>query len=200
MDPGPQDADAKRVFARERRMHHPPLLEAIVADAQVTAAHRGERSRFRSRADALAQSLRLAWTSDAFCAQVLYRLQARLQAAGMPVLPRLAHRLAMATAQVSIGDPVVVEPGVYIVHGQVVIDGITRIGSGAVISPFVTIGLKEGNFVGPTLDRNVAVGSGARVLGPVRIGAGARIGANAVVIDDVPEGSTAVGVPARPSG
>ena len=63
----------------------------------------------------------------------------------MPVLPRLAHRLAMPIAQVSIGDPVVVHPGVYILHGQVVIDGIVEIHSGAVIGPFVTIGLRAGD-------------------------------------------------------
>ena len=63
----------------------------------------------------------------------------------MPVLPRLAHRLAMAIAQVSIGDPVVVHPGVYIVHGQVVVDGLVEIHEGAVIAPFVTIGLRAGD-------------------------------------------------------
>jgi hypothetical protein len=50
--------------------------------------------------------------SDAFLAQALYRAEARLQALGVPVLPRLAHRLAMALAQVAIGDPVVIHPGV----------------------------------------------------------------------------------------
>ena len=47
-------------------------------------------------------------------------------------------------AQVSIGDPVVA-PGVYIVHGQVVLDGLVGIGPGVVISPFVTIGLRAGD-------------------------------------------------------
>ena len=45
----------------------------------------------------------------------------------MPVLPRLAHRLAIADARVSIGDPVIIHPGVYIIHGQVVIDGLIEI-------------------------------------------------------------------------
>ena len=83
--------------------------------------------------------------SDAFLAQALYRVKARLQALGVPVLPRIAHRLAMALAQVSIGDPVVVHPGVYIVHGQVVIDGLVEIHSGATICPWVTIGLRAGD-------------------------------------------------------
>jgi serine O-acetyltransferase len=185
---------------REVRSRHPHLREALRADAQVTAAHRGERHEFRSRADAALQILRLMWTSDAFLAQALYRVKARLQALGVPVVPRLAHRLAMAIAQMSIGDPVVVHAGVYILHGQVVIDGITEVHSGAVIGPFVTIGLRSGDLVGPTIERNVSIGAGAKVLGRVRVGAGARIGANAVVVDDIADGSTVIGVPAQPIG
>lgn len=182
---------------REIRSRHPRVREALLADARVTAAYRGERHEFHSRADATIQTLRLIWESDAFLAQALYRVKARLQALGIPVLPRLVHRLGMAIAQISIGDPVVVHPGVFIIHGQVVIDGITEIHSGAVIGPFVTIGLREGELVGPTVERNVTIGTGAKVLGKLRVGAGARIGANAVVIDDVAERATAVGVPAR---
>lgn len=182
---------------RERRARHPALREAVVADARVTAAHRGERSEFRSRGDTALQILRLCWVSDAFLAQALYRLKARLQALGVPVLPRLAHRLAMLTAQVSIGDPVLVHPGVYIVHGQVVIDGITEVHPGVVVSPFATVGLRAGNYTGPTIGPDVHIGTGAKVIGPVTIGARAAIGANAVVVDDVPEATTVVGVPAK---
>lgn len=165
--------------------------------------HRGERHAFRSRFDLASQMLRLAWVSDAFLAQALYRVKARLQALGVPGAPRLAHRLAMTLAQVSIGDPVVIEPGIYIVHGQIIVDGIVEIGAGTVVSPFVTIGLRAGELVGPTIGREVSIGTGAKLIGPIRIGDGARIAAGAVVIDDVPPGATAVGVPARvipPSG
>jgi serine O-acetyltransferase len=103
----------------------------------------------------------------------------------------------MMTAQVSIGDPVLVEPGVYLPHGQVVIDGMVEVGAETAISPWVTIGLLTGGYKGPTIGRDVRIGTGAKVLGPVVIGDGARIGANAVVLDDVPAGATAVGVPAR---
>src|SRR5256885_2678841 len=143
--PGVDSKLSARSLMDEIRSRHPRLGEALLADARITAGYRGERSEFRSRADAGVQVLRLMWVSDAFLAQALYRLKARLQALGVPVLPRLAHRLAMAIAQVSIGDPVVVHPGVYVLHGQIVVDGLVEIHPGVTIAPFVTIGLKAGN-------------------------------------------------------
>jgi serine O-acetyltransferase len=170
----------------------------VIADAKITLRLRGERSSFRSPADAVAQVLRLALVSDAFLGLMLYRCKARLQALGVPLFPRLAHRLAMVVAQVSIGDPVVVEPGVYIMHGQVVIDGLVSIASGVMIAPFVTIGLRAGDVQGATIDRGVSIGTGAKVIGRVRVGAGAVIGANAVVVSDIEPGATVAGAPARP--
>jgi serine O-acetyltransferase len=190
--------DPRREFLAALRGRHPPLGEALAADARVTARYRGERHEYRSRADLALQMVRLAWVSDAFLAQALYRVKASLQARGVPVAPRLAHRLAMALAQVSIGDPVVVAPGVYVIHGQIVVDGLVDIGEGVVIAPFVTIGLRAGDVRGATIERGVSIGTGAKVIGPVRIGAGAVVAANAVVVDDVPAGATVVGAPARP--
>jgi serine O-acetyltransferase len=187
-------------FWHDIRSRHPRLREALPADARITARLRGERHEFTSTLDIAIQILRLAWVSDAFLAQALYRAKARMQTRGIPILPRLAHRLAMAIAQVSIGDPVVVAPGVYIVHGQVVVDGLVEIGPGTAIFPFVTIGLRAGELRGATVERDVSIGTGAKVIGPVQIGAGATIGANAVVVDDVAAGSTVVGAPARPVG
>jgi serine O-acetyltransferase len=197
---GEPDPEIKRAFKRDLLARHPRLREAVVADARLTAEHRGERFEFRPGLDTLIQTLRLIWVSDALIGQALYRVKARLQALHVPVLPWLAHRLAIAIAGVAIGDPVVVHSGIYLLHGQVVIDGITQIGSGAVIGPFVTIGLRAGDFDGPRIESNVEIGTGAKIIGPVRIGAGAKVGANAVVVDDVPEGVTVVGTPARPVG
>jgi serine O-acetyltransferase len=179
------------------RAGHPGLRRALLADAEITARHRGERAEFTSRFDAVAQIVRLGWCSDAFAAHALYRAKARLQALGVPLLPRLLHRLAMIVAQVSIGDPVVMAPGVYIVHGQVVIDGLVEIHEQVVIAPFVTIGLRAGDVRGPVIERGVSVGTGAKIIGPVRVGAGATVGANAVVVSDVAPGATVAGAPAR---
>jgi serine O-acetyltransferase len=186
-------------FLSEIASRHPGFREAVLADARVTLRHRGERDEFTSGIDALVQVVRLIFASDAFLAQLLYRLKARLQRAGVPGLPRIAHRLAIVTGQVAIGDPVVVQPGVYLLHGQVVIDGVVEIQPGVVIGPFVTIGLRSGDIAGPTIDRDVSIGTGAKLLGGIRVGAGASVGANAVVVDDVPPGATVVGAPARPT-
>ncbi len=132
---------------------------------------------------------------------LVYRLQAWLRKRGVPLLPNLCRRLTMLLAGVSIGDRVEVGPGLLINHGHVIIDGTTRIGPFCSIAPFVTIGLDTGgpdvSLDGPTIGRFVFIGTGAKILGPVVIGDNARIGANAVVISDVPANATAVGVPAR---
>jgi serine O-acetyltransferase len=190
---------------RDRRARHARFCEAVLTDARVTAAHRPSEIRgikaggrhIPDRAGQWARVLRLAWESDAFLALMLYRAKARLQSLGVPLLPRLAHRLAMAIAQVSIGELVVMQPGVYLLHGQVVIDGLVEISGDNVIGPFVTIGLVADDAIGPTIGRGVRVGTGAKILGPIQVGAGAVIGANSVVLSDVPAGATAVGVPAR---
>lgn len=189
---------SRKEFWRALRARHPRLRHALRADAEVTALYRGERHEFGSALDTAGQVLRLAWVSDAFLAQALYRVKARGQALGVPVLPRIAHRLAMALAQVSIGDPVVVAPGVYLIHGQVVLDGLVEVGAGTIIAPWVTIGLRAGDVRGATIEPGVSIGTGAKIIGGVRIGAGAQIGANAVVVDDVPAGATVMGIPARP--
>ena len=71
-----------------------------------------------------------------------------------------------------------------------VIDGLVEIGAGTVIMPGVTIGLREGprsgGLRGPTIGKDVEIGTGAKILGPITLHRGARIGANAVVLQDVP--------------
>lgn len=191
------DKVAARRFRRERAKKHPRFVAAVLADAQFASARRGRPVRNPTRFRLGCEAVRLTVVTDGFIGLMLYRCKARLQALGIPLLPYVAHRLAIATAGVCIGTPVLIDAGIYLPHGQVVIDGLVNIGAGTAIRPWVTIGLIEGKFAGPTIGRNVMIGTGAKVLGPVTVGDRASIGANAVVMLDVPPGATAVGVPAR---
>jgi serine O-acetyltransferase len=175
----------------------PRFLDAVLADAKVTAAYRNERWEFHSSADAFTQALRLMWRTDAFLAQVLYRAATRLRATRIPLLPRIAHRLAMAGAQICIEDGAVLHPGIYIAHGQVVIQGDVEIHSGAVIFPWVTIIGSTHDGGRTTIGPRAQIGTGSTIVGPVSVGASASVGANSVVEDDVPDGVTVVGAPAR---
>ena len=90
----------------------------------------------------------------------------------------------------------------FIDHGFTVIGETAEIGDNVTIYQCVTLGgTNPANGIPgkrhPTLEDNVIVGSGAQILGPITVGPRARIGANAVVTDDVPEGATMVGVKAR---
>ncbi len=182
---------------REVNSRQPPFMKAVLADARVAAAYRNERHEFRSRLDGVLQVLRLMLQTDAFLALTAYRMKARLQALGIPVLPWIAHHLAIVSGQVSIADGAVVHPGVFIPHGQVVIYGLVEIRPSVTLLPWVTVGPIGGVYIGPRIGPGVHIGTGAKVLGDIEIGAGARIGTNAVVLDDVPPNTTVVGMPAQ---
>jgi serine O-acetyltransferase len=79
--------------------------------------------------------------------------------------------------------------------GAVVIQA-NRIGRDVTVQGSITIGMRDSTGF-PTIGNDVFIGCGARILGSITVGDGARIGANAVVLVDVPPGCTAVGVPAR---
>jgi serine O-acetyltransferase len=195
---GAPQSEATVAYWATVRSRHPPFLDAVAADARVAAIRLGDRRRFPSRAEALFHAIRLSLVTDAFLALVCYRAKAACQARRIPVIPRILHRLAVMIGQIAVGDPVVIQPGVYMPHGQVVVDGMVEVGTEVALLPFVTIGLRAGSVQGPTIGPGATIGTGAKVLGPVRVGPGARVGANAVVVSDVPDNATVVGVPAKP--
>lgn len=84
-------------------------------------------------------------------------------------------------------------------QGGIVIHGAAVIGDGSYIRQGVTLGNRSLNepHNAPVLGKNVNVGAGAKLLGKVHVGDGAAIGANAVVLEDVPPGATVVGIPAK---
>lgn len=191
------DTAQRRRLRDDWKNRQPGFRQAVRADARAAARGRGDRFDYGSGLDLLIQVVRLAVVTDAFLALLCYRAKVACQVRGVPVVPRILHRLAIVTGQVSIGDPVVIEPGVCLPHGQVVVDGITHIGPNVTISPFVTIGLRAPHFVGPTIGAGTRIGTGAKVVGEVTVGRHAVIGANSVVLDDVAERATVVGAPAR---
>ncbi len=129
----------------------------------------------------------------------LYRLARWCHLRRIPLLPWLLYslnRILFATVlppSAQIGKDVVLGyRGLGIViHRQAVIGNRVNVG------PKVTIGGRAGIPGAPRIDDDALLGSGAQILGPIRIGRGAQVGANAVVLCDVPDGATAVGVPAR---
>ena len=140
---------------------------------------------------------------ESWLAVWLFRVKTRLRGWGVPVAPVLCDLISRALFRVQIGDRVRIGPGLMLTHGNVVIDGRTSIGRDCQINPWVTIGLTNSRKIGfsvqgPTIGDNVHVGTGAKVLGPIRIGDHVRIGANAVVVSDVPPNTTVVGIPAKP--
>lgn len=91
----------------------------------------------------------------------------------------------------------------FIDHGMGVVIGETaEIGDDCTLYHGVTLGGTswEKGKRHPTLGNNVIIGAGAKILGPIHVGSGARIGSNAVVVKDVPEGATMIGIPARMAG
>ncbi|MEO6629189.1 MAG: hypothetical protein ABIP03_11555 [Aquihabitans sp.] len=185
------------MLSESQRLHQPTFITAVRADTAITAQFRGDYYDFRTPVDAMIQAIRLACITDSFFAQVCYRAEVACRQRQVPAFPWILHRLSISCGQISIGPPVVMRPGVYIPHGQVVIDGLTMIEPGVVLRPFITIGLRDGMPLGPTIGENTRIGTGAKVFGPVTLGPDVQVGANAVVTRDVPAGHTAVGIPAR---
>ena len=115
-------------------------------------------------------------------------------------LARFISQLARFLTGIEIHPGATIGRGLFIDHGMgVVIGETTEIGDNCTIYQGVTLG-GTGKDTGkrhPTIGNNVLIGSGAKVLGPFKVGDNSKIAANAVVLSEIPENSTCVGVPAR---
>ncbi|MDD4807113.1 MAG: serine O-acetyltransferase, partial [Oscillospiraceae bacterium] len=129
-----------------------------------------------------------------------YRRAHRLLENGHPFLARWVSQRSRHKTGIEIHPGAKIGKGLFIDHGMgVVIGETTEIGDNCTLYQGVTLGGtgKDKGKRHPTLGNNVLVGTGAKILGPMKIGDNARIAAGAVVLEEVPANATAVGVPAR---
>lgn len=133
-----------------------------------------------------------------------HRVAHRLYTARLFFLARLVNHVSRMTTAIDIHPGATIGRHLFIDHGFTVIGETAEIGDNVTIYQCVTLGgtAPDNGVAGkrhPTLHDNAIVGAGAQVLGPITVGRGARIGANAVVTRDVSEGAVMVGIPARPT-
>ena len=133
-------------------------------------------------------------------AMFAYRVANKLYRSEHYFSARMISQIARRLTGIEIHPGATIGSGLFIDHGMgVVIGETTEIGDNCTLYQGVTLGGtgKDSGKRHPTLGDNVLVGAGAKVLGPVNIGSGSKIAAGAVVLGDVPENCTAVGVPAK---
>lgn len=166
------------------------MLSSIIADFRIVF----------ERDPAARNGIEVLFCYPGLHALMLHRIAHWLYTLGIPFIPRLISHLARFLTGIEIHPGANIGQGVFIDHGMGVVIGETAIvGNYALIYQGVTLGGtgKESGKRHPTLGENVVVGSGAKVLGNLLIGNNVRIGANSVVLKDVPSDCTVVGVPGR---
>jgi serine O-acetyltransferase len=154
-----------------------------------------------ARDPAVDSRLEMALASPGLHAVWVHRLSHRLwQRPGTRLLARLLSQVSRSVTGVEIHPGATIGRRLFIDHGMGVVIGETaEVGDDVLLYHGVTLGGRTLQRVKrhPTVGNQVTIGAGARVLGPVLIGDQAQIGANSVVVKDVPAGSVATGVPAR---
>jgi serine O-acetyltransferase len=134
--------------------------------------------------------------ADGTITMIFYRLMQASQRYHLSPVAMLFNRLNSIFGQCVIGRGAEFGPGFVILYSNgIVINSLVRGGSHVTITHQNTIG--EIEHRAPVLGDHVYVGAGARILGAVTVGSHTKIGANAVVVNDVPDGATVVGIPAR---
>jgi serine O-acetyltransferase len=135
-----------------------------------------------------------------FHAILVHRLAHRLYRLGIPLVPRVMSQISRFFTGIEIHPGATIGRRFFIDHGSgVVIGETTEIGDDVLLYQGVTLG-GTGNEKGkrhPTIGNRVVVGTGAKVLGNIRIGDNVKVGAGSVVVHPVPDNSTVVGIPGR---
>ena len=161
---------------------------------------RDELRSILTRDPAAGSVLEVALTYPGFHALLLHRAAHFLWVKKLPLLARILAAFSRFFTGIEIHPAAAIGAELFIDHGHGVVIGETAIiGKHVTIYHGVTLGgtsLSSGKRH-PTIEDEVIIGAGAHVLGPITVGKGARIGANAVVVKDVPAHATVVGIPAR---
>lgn len=131
-------------------------------------------------------------------ATLLHRIAFWSHRRHIPLVPTLLAQANIALHAIDMPPSVDVGPGLYLPHTVGTVINAVSIGKRVTIQGGVTVGMKSSQEF-PLIEDDVSLSAGCRVLGGIRVGRGAVIGANAVVLHDVPRGATMVGVPARPT-
>ncbi len=166
------------------------LIESVKSDIESV----------KRRDPAARSTIEILLTYSGLHAIIMYRAAHWFHTRKMFVVARCISQFARFLTGIEIHPGAKIGKGFFIDHGAgVVIGETTEIGDNCLVYQGVTLGGtgKEKGKRHPTLGNNVMVGSGARVLGPFKVGDNAKIAANAVVLEEVPPNCTAVGVPAR---
>jgi len=175
----------------------PGLIARAVAEVRqdVAAAH----TRDPAARDVSALEILATWPG--VHALLAHRLAHALHRARVPIAPRVIAATARSVTGIEIHPAAEIGSGFFIDHGMGVVIGETaQIGDDVTLYQGVTLG-GTGFATGkrhPTVEDNVTIGSGAKLLGPITVGHGSKIGAGSVVIHDVPPNSTVVGNPGHP--
>jgi serine O-acetyltransferase len=142
-------------------------------------------------------ALGAALTQDSFAILALWRLRCAARRLRLPGANHLLRRVQTVVFGIELGNDIDLGRGVFFVHPVgIVVGGRSRVGDRVCFMGSNTVGTAR-DLGWPVIEDDVVLGAGARVLGPVKVGKGAVIGANAVALTDVPAGAVAVGVPAR---
>ena len=175
------------------------MLRQVAEDVGAAHFNRHFTSLRSLRGVARARAMADVVVSTRLLAIGMFRCKRALQRRRVPVLPALFDRACVLLFNVNLGNYTEIGGGLYLPHGNVVVDGLVSIGRNCVIAPWVTIGT-NGSVAGPQIGDNVFIGTGAKVLGGIQIGDRVKVGANAVVLHDGPSDTTVVGIPAKPVG
>jgi serine O-acetyltransferase len=180
------------------------LLKKITIDAfELARALRNEHTKGGSTRQSeeprpsLKEAVKAAATQDGYKVLLMSRIR---EAARRWHIPGVNHTLRLVTTvlySIEIGNDIELGEGINFTHTLgTVIGGTSKVGARVKFMGNNTIGTAKDNGC-PIIEDDVVIGCGARVLGPIRIGRGAFIGANAVVLTDVPPGAIATGIPAK---